>query len=308
MKYWFSFPKLVAFIFISTSILIVSCGKEKSLTGTDAQEEEVAKAAGESSAEAETTFNEFFDDAMGASNDVGVAGSGVFYGRPDSLTPTPRCFTITITHPNNNPFPVIVELDFGTSGCPGPDGRVRRGKIITEYTNRLIYPGAVATTIFVGFYVDAIHVEGKHIITNISDVPVPPANLARKFKVEVINGKLSWPNGNFLEWSSIKTITQFEGLATPDYPKDDGFKIEGAADGYVKRGNLLVRWGSTITEPLLRRLTCRWIVKGRIRTVRANLPNPTNSHWAAVLDFGFGNCDNQATISINGVIRQITLP
>ena len=308
MKYWFSFPKLVAFIFISTLLLIVSCGKEKSQTGTDAQEEEVSKAAGESAAEAETTYNEFFDDAMGVNNDVGVAGSGVFYGRPDTLTPVPRCFTTTITHPTNTQFPVIVELDFGTTGCPGPDGRIRRGKIITEYTNRLIYPGAIATTTFVGFYVDAVHVEGTHKIKNISIYPVPPASFTRNFEVEVINGKLTRPDGNFIEWDSDKTITQVEGLATPDFPKDDAFKIEGSANGYVKKGNLLVRWGSTITEPLLRRLTCRWIVRGRIRTVRVNLPDPNTSHWAAVLDFGLGNCDNQATITINGVTRQITLP
>lgn len=307
MKSRFNLTQIAIFSFFFSFLMVSSCTKETSQTGTDAQEEEVAKAAGESSAEAETTFTGFFDDVMGANNDVGVAGSGVFYSRPDTLTPTPRCFTITITHPNNTTFPAIIELDFGTTGCPGPDGRVRRGKIITEYTNRLIYPGAVATTTFDGFYVDAIHVEGTHIITNTSVTPVPPANVARKFRVEVRNGKLSWPDGNFTEWNSDKTITQVEGLATPDYPKDDAFKIEGAADGYVKRGNLLVRWGSTITEPVLRRLTCRWIVKGRIRTVRANLPNPTNSHWAAVLDFGLGNCDNQATITINGITRQITL-
>lgn len=308
MKSSFNLTLLAILSFFFSLLMVSSCSKETSQTGTDAQEEEVSKAAGESDAEAETTYNEFFDDAMGANNDVGVAGSGVFYTRPDTLTPVPRCFTITITHPTNTPFPVIVELDFGTTGCPGPDGRIRRGKIITEYTYRLIYPGAIATTTFVGFYVDAIHVEGKHIITNISGSPVPPVNIARKFRVKVENGKLTRPDGNFIEWDSDKTITQFEGLATPDYPKDDAFKIEGSADGFVKRGNLLVRWESTITEPLLRRLTCRWIVKGRIRAVRANLPDPNNSRWVAILDFGLGNCDNQATITINGIPRQITLP
>jgi hypothetical protein len=308
MKSRFNLTQLAFFSFFFSLLMVSSCAKEHSQSGTDAQEEEVAKAAGESSAEAETTFNGFFDDAMGASNEVGVAGSGVFYGRPDTLTPMPRCFTITKTYPNGPPFPVIIVLDFGTTGCPGPDGRVRRGKIITEYTNRLIYTGAIATTTFVGFYVDGIHVEGTHKISNISGSPVPPANLARKFRVEVINGKLTGPDGNFIEWDSDKTITQVEGLATPDMPKDDAFEITGAADGYVKRGNLLVRWESTITVPLLRRLTCRWIVRGRIRTVRANLPDPTNSRWAAVLDFGAGNCDNQATITINNITRQITLP
>ncbi len=308
MKYRFSFPKLVSAVFIACLFFIVSCEKEKSQSGTDAQEEEVSSVSGEADAEAESTFNEFFDDVMGANNDVGVGGSGVFFGRPDSLTPVPRCFTITITHPTANPFPVKVVIDFGTTGCPGPDGRVRRGKIITEYTNRLIYPGAMATTTFDHFFVGDVSVEGSHKITNISGSPIPPANLARKFKIEVINGKLTHPNGNYVEWNSTRTITQVEGLATPDMPKDDAFKIEGNGNGLVRRGNLLVRWESTITEPLLRRLTCRWIVKGRVRTVRANLPDPNNSRWVAVLDFGTGGCDNQATITINGRTRQITLP
>jgi len=308
MKSRFNLTQIAILAFFFSLLVVYSCTRETSQSGTDAQEEELAKVVGESDAEAETSFNGFFDDAMGASNEVGVAGSGVFYGRPDTLTPVARCFTITITHPSNTPFPVKVVLDFGTLGCPGPDGRIRRGKIITEYTNRLIYPGAVATTIFDRFYVNDIHVEGTHKISNISAIPVPPANLASKYKVEVMNGKLTRPDGNFIEWNSIRTITQVEGFATPDYPRDDAFKIEGSANGYVKRSNLLVRWESTITEPLLRRLICQWIVKGRIRTVRANLPDPTNSRWVAVLDFGTGNCDNQATITINGVTRQITLP
>ena len=153
---------------------------------------------------------------------------------------------------------------------------------------------------------DAIHVEGTHRVSNISGTPIPPANIARKFKVEVINGKLSRPNGDFVEWNSTKTITQVEGLITPDIFRDDVFKIEGSANGTVRRGTLLVRWESIITEPLVRRFTCRWIVKGRVRTIRANLPS--NTRWIAVLDFGAGVCDNQATITINGVTRQITLP
>ncbi|HUR65800.1 MAG TPA: hypothetical protein VMZ03_05580 [Chitinophagaceae bacterium] len=306
MKNRFNLTSLLVILLISSLLLTISCSKENSQSGTDAEEEEIAQVSAESGAEAETVFNEFFDDAMGADNNVGVSGSGVFFNRGDSLTPVPRCFTITVTHPNGTPFPAIVELNFGTVGCPGPDGRVRRGKMITEYSNRLILPGAVATTTFDGFYVDAVHVEGTHVITNISGAPIPPATIARKFKVEVINGKLSQPNGNFIEWNSTKTITQVDGLLTPDFPRDDAFKIEGAGHGVVKRGNLLARWESSITEPLLRRFTCRWIVKGRIRTVRVNLP--ANSRWVPILDFGAGNCDNQATITINGITRQITLP
>ncbi len=308
MKFRFSVTQLVASIFIFSLVAIVSCGKENSTSGTNAQEEELATATSESDAEAETTFNEFFDDAMGANNDVGIEGSGVFFNRVDSLSPVARCFTVTVTHPNNTPFPAHVVVDFGTTGCPGPDGHVRRGKIIIDYTAKLIYPGAVATTTFDGFYVDNVHVEGTHKISNISVVTTPPTTLILKYKVEVINGKLTKTNGNYVEWNSVRTITQIDGRLTPIDPRDDAFKIEGHASGLVRRSTLLVRWESTITEPLLRRFTCRWIVKGRVRTVRVNLPNPANSPWAAVLDFGAGTCDNQATITINGVPRQLTLP
>jgi hypothetical protein len=174
--------------------------------------------------------------------------------------------------------------------------------VITDYTGRLTYPGSVATTEFDGYYVDNIKVEGRHVITNIGSI-VP---LSRKFRLEVINGKLIKPNGNYTEWNSTRTITQIEGLGTPDIPVDDIFKIEGTSRGRVLRGNLLVGWESTITDPLIRRVTCRWIVKGKIRTVRLNTPG--NSPWIAVLDFGDGACNDQATITINGRTIQITLP
>jgi hypothetical protein len=303
MKSRFKLTHLAVLSFCFSLLMVSSCSKETSQTGTDAQEQEISTASGESSAEAESTFNEMFDDVIGVNNDVGVAGSGVFYGRPDTLTPVARCFTVTITHPTNNPFPVVVVIDFGNVGCPGPDGHIRRGKIRTEYTNRIIYPGAIATTTFQDYFIDAVRVEGTHKITNISTT-----STTRKFKVEVINGKLTKPNGDYIEWNSTNTITQSEGLSTPDNPRDDIFKIEGSASGTVKRGALLARWESNITEPLIKRVTCRWMVKGRIRILRQNLPNPGSSPWAAVLDFGNGDCDNQATITINGVTHQITLP
>ncbi|MEO7922785.1 MAG: hypothetical protein ABIR30_03845 [Chitinophagaceae bacterium] len=284
-------------------LLSVACKKETSRSVTDDQEQETAsQVSGEADGVAEEIFGGLFDDAMGASNDVGVSGSGVFYGRIDTLTPVPRCFTITILHPNNTPFPVRTVIDFGTTGCPGPDGRVRRGKVITDYTARLTYPGATATTEFEGFYVDSFKVEGRHIITNIGSV-VP---LVRKFKVEMIDGKLLKTNGNYITWSSTKTINQFEGLGTPDIPIDDIFKIEGSAHGRVLRGNLLVGWESAIIEPLVKRVTCRWLVRGKIRVIRLN--SPANSPWVAELDFGNGLCNNQATLTINGRTSQITLP
>ncbi|MBL7707699.1 MAG: hypothetical protein JNJ86_01440, partial [Chitinophagaceae bacterium] len=91
----------------------------------------------------------------------------------------------------------------------------------------------------------------------------------------------------------------------PNIPLDDIFKIEGSASGQAQRGNLVVTWESNVIEPLIKRFVCRWIVKGTIKTVRRNAN--ANSPWVAILNFGNGNCDNQAVITINGVSHQITL-
>ena len=294
MKSRFNLTRIAILSFFF-SLLIVSCSKENSRSGTDDEQEVTAsKISSESDGQAELIFNGFFDDAMGVSDEVGMFGTGVF-GRINA------CPTVTVIHLNPPAvFPIKVILDFGNAGCTGNDGHLRSGKIITEYTARLIYPGAIATTSFDGFYIDSIHVEGTHKITNTSS-----GTTNRQFTTEVRDARLTRPNGDYTKWKSDKVITQVEGLMTADF-HDDVFSVTGSAEGQVKKGNLLVGWSSSITEPLMKRFTCRWIVKGRIRTIRINsLPT---SPWVAVLDFGNGNCDNLAIITINGVPHQITLP
>ncbi|HEX4877115.1 MAG TPA: hypothetical protein VFV31_10620 [Chitinophagaceae bacterium] len=298
MKYRIlSLPLAVLFMFFMV-LSVTSCQKEQSQNGTDEQQEmEASKNSGEADGEAEIVFNGVFDDVMGVNDEVGMSGTGIF-GRVTA------CPDVTVTRLNPpDPFPVRVTLDFGT-GCVGRDGHFRKGKIVTVYTNRLIVPGAVATTEFVNFFFDSVSVQGVHKVTNTSS-PVANTPPARQYKVEAINAKLTRPNGNFTEWNSLKVITQVEGFATPA-PLDDIFRIEGNANGRVKRGALLVAWQSTIIEPLMKRFNCRWIVRGKVRIVRLNLS--ANSPWIGVLDFGNGDCDNRATITVNGVTHQITLP
>jgi len=310
MKPKFSLTRLITTVFLFNFLLFFSCKKETSQGGTAAQEEQASMVSSESDGEAEIIFNGLFDDAMGVSDEVGMAGTGVF-GRTSSTNTNigvdaqrvTACYTVTVTHPSNTPFPVRAVVDFGTTGCAGIDGHVRKGKIISEYTNRLIVPGAIATTTFDGFYIDSIKVEGTHKITNGTN-PLS-TQLSRQFTIDVTNARLTRLNGNYTEWSSHKIITQTEGILTPDYPRDDVFKIEGSSHGKVKKGSLLVAWESAIGEPLMKKFFCPWIVKGTIKTARIN--SSTNSAWVALLDFGTGDCDRKATITINGVKYNITL-
>jgi hypothetical protein len=311
MKPKFSLTRLITTVFLFNLLVFFSCAKEGSQNGTPSQQEEQASmVSSESDGEAEIIFNGIFDDAMGVNDDVGMAGTGVF-GRTfltntnggSGMQRLNGCITVTITHPSNTVFPARVVIDFGTAGCLGNDLHVRKGKIISEYTNRLIVPGAIATTTFDGFYIDSIKVEGTYKITNTSSLVT--TQLSRQFTVDIIDGKLYKPNGNYTEWNSHKVITQIEGLLTPDYPRDDIFKIEGSAHGKVKKGSLLVAWESAIIEPLIKKFFCPWIVKGSIKTTRVN--TSANSAWVAVLDFGNGDCDKKAVITINGTAHNITL-
>jgi hypothetical protein len=298
MKHILSLKMGLTLVLALGLLALPGCEKKTDDSTQNQLEEQDSQLSSEADGEADALYNDIFDDVMGVNDEVGVGGTGIF-GRPTN------CPVVTVTRlGTGTPFPVRITMDFGTTGCIGRDGRTRRGKIVSTYTNRLIVPGAIATTTFDGYYVDSTKVEGTHKVTNTGSGQIgnPPAY---QYTVAVTNGKLTRPSGNFIEWNSNKVITQVEGMIT-NLPVDDVFRIEGSSRGRVSRNGRLSLFESNVIEPLMKKFTCRWLVRGRVRTVRVSAANP--NAWVAVLDFGTGTCDNLATITVNGVTRQITLP
>ncbi len=313
MKFFINPTRLLIAFFLFITLIIFSCKKETSETLSSQDEQLANVAASQSDAEAEAIFNGIFDDVMGVNTDVGIGGTGLFmrsmaenYGitgidaRTTNIDPAPPCLTITIEKSTSgtSPFPVTITFDFG-SGCYGPDGHVRKGKIITIYTDRLLHTGAKATLQFEDFYIDSLHIENStsYTITNTG----APDRL--QFTID-IHAKLSKSNGNYTEWYSHKVITRTDGSTTTS-PLDDIMQIEGNASGKVKRNDLAVAWKAAINEPLIKKFTCRWISKGTVKISRENLS--ANSQWIGSLNYGYGDCDKFATLIINGVTIQITL-
>jgi hypothetical protein len=306
--------RLLTAIFLLAIVIVFSCKKETSGTLTSQDEEQANIAATQSDAEAQNVFDGVFDDVLGVNKDVAMGGTGIFgrsaagnyepsylNGRVNITTQLPPCLTITIQHTTTNTFPVQIILDFGSTGCLANDGHWRKGKVIITYSNRLIYPGATATTAFEDFYIDSIHVE------NLTTLKIANVGTQDKLQFQVdVDAKLSKPNGNYNEWHSSKTIKQTFGYVTSS-PLDDVFAIEGYATGKVKRSDLIVAWEAQITKPLVKKFTCRWISDGTVRIARANLSS--NSQWVGTLDYGYryGNCDDRAQLTVNGVSHEITL-
>ena len=285
-------------------LLFNACKKETSGSELSAQDEEQTTViSSQADAEASLAFEDVFDNVIGVNNDVGVGGTGIFgskaQGSLEDVARTTGCFTVNITRINaQEMFPLRVVLDFG-NGCTALDGHVRSGKIITEYSGRLVVPGKFSTTTFENYKIDSFLVQGTYKITNTSTAT------NRQFTTDVIDGKISRPSGDYTNWASHRIITQSEGVLTPDFPLDDEFKIEGTGNGKVKRGGYLIAWQSEISEPLRKRFTCRWISKGVIKIRRERLAS--SSVWVGILDYGAGDCDNKAILKINNIDHQISL-
>jgi hypothetical protein len=303
--------KILISILILGALFIVSCKKELS-----SQDELTANiVSSESDAEATSVFNGVFDDVMGADivkNEGGLTGTGIFGLNSISSIPTggstsrgdtlPSCSSVTIAHLNTNFFPVKITIEFSANGCLCNDGHTRKGKIIMTYTNKLSLPGSTATTTFENYWIDSIHVEGTHTITNTST----STTTAQIYAIDV-NSKLSKLNGDYNEWQCHYVMTQTEAIGYPiQYVQQYVFRISpGSATGKTRRNNVLTSWRADIIEPLIKRYNCHWISKGTVRIIRENLA--TNSPWVGNLNYGTGICDNRAVLTVNGNVHEITL-
>ncbi len=292
---------LLAFSLIG-AISFSGCKKDENITSLATTETDPVELAATQDATAEDAASEAqYDDVFNITasmnksevgEDLGVSAnvSGLFELGSTTTTNTARCFTITVAPNIPHVFPKTVTVDFG-AGCLGRDGKYRKGKIVSIYTNPMVLPGAKVSTTFVGYYVDSFNIEGTHITENTST-----SNM-QGWKVKVIDGKITNTNSNrWRKWNSVKDVLQITGNGTPNFPLDDIYKIDGAATGSNLAGH---SWSSLITESLIKKFTCPWIVQGKVRLNRDGR--------TALLDYGNGNCDNQAIIYINGVPHIIYL-
>lgn len=282
-----------AFLLLGT-LTLTACKKEKST----AQDETTTMENTENNMEAQAAFDDVFDNSMGigaeSGEDLGITGSIGIYGRMEGgnysgRVDSNRCFTITVMPQQQGVFPKTVTIDFG-AGCTAPNGRVRKGKIITVFTGKMREPGSKATTTFEGYQVDSMSVTGTHEVVNNS------SSSNKIFTIRVIDGKLTWNSGRWVKWNNTRTVTQIEGNGTAFWPLDDVFSITGAGTGENSKGR---SWGHEVVEPLIRKFTCAWTTKGVVRISF----NQTNG----LLDFGNGDCDNKATLTVNGRVKIITL-
>ena len=257
-------------------------------TGCRKNDSEIDKdtASAYDNALAEATFNDVANISDEASTGSVTSLKG---GSSDGILSA--CATVTFT---TTPTDTIMTIDFGPVNCMCLDGRNRRGQIIVTWSGAYKDPGHVHTITFNNYFVNDNQVLGTKTVTNNGI----NGNGNLSYSIDV-NGSiiLSAANGGgTISWTSQRTREFILGSSTIPWG-DDVYLITGSASGTSSKGHSFT---ATITNAVRKELACHFLVSG---TIEFNLSGKA----MRTIDFGNGTCDNQATVTINGNVYNITL-
>lgn len=267
------------FVVAAIGITFSSCRKK--------EDKDNDTSAAADNALAEITYNDVNNIA-----DQAATGSLSSYMTPNDNDQRSLLSTCaTITHDTVS-SPRLLTVDFGTSNCLCNDGRYRRGKILISYNGAYRDSASVHTITFDNYFVNDNQVLGSKTVTNMGH------NAAGHLYYTVqVNGQIiKAGGGGTITWTSTRTREWITGESTLIW-SDDSYLITGSANGTNAAGN---SFSANITSPLRKDIGCRYLVSGTI----ALTPSGKATRY---INFGSGSCDDQATVTINGNVYNITL-
>jgi hypothetical protein len=269
--------KTFLFLFLlvaSSSAFLTSCNKDDIIN-----DPEKATTVDQNLILAESTFN-----------DIGNLASSSLSGKGDKLKSSSGCLVVTF---DLTASPYKMTLDFGTANCLCEDGLYRRGKIIVAYTTGIGDSLASLSTTFNNFFVNDNKITGTHILT------YKGHNQAGHSNWDIsVNGAIELASGEgTITYIAAHNSEMIAGEATP-IVNDNVFSNTGSSSGTAITGQAFT---SVITTPLVNKTTCGYFVSGVVEISPAAQPKH-------ILNFGTGDCDNKATVTISGITFEITLP
>lgn len=193
---------------------------------------------------------------------------------------------------------VTKTIDFGTSNCALDNGNTVRGKIIISF---IFQPSATSHTItytFDNFYHNDIKFAGTKTFTRV--MTTNAAGFVRPVVTMNMDMTVTFPNGDIFTRVGTRTREIVEGYTTPSWT-DNIYQITG--NWVTTRPNGTTRT-ATITTPLKIRLSC--IAQQKPVTVKGVISFVSGTNTASI-DYGNGDCDNAAVLTINGVSSTINI-
>lgn len=265
-----------------------SCRKDK-MTDPEEKDRDTSSAADQSLAS--TTVNDMTSIADEAGRTYSVSS---FKTTDTEGILSTSCATVTV---DSSAAPArTITVNFGTSNCLCNDGRYRRGVLEFSFTGKYRDSLTVITVTPQNYFVNDNQVTGTKSITN-------KGHNGSNHLVYEINANIQIIKANgagIVSWQSTRQREWVAGESTMIW-SDDVYSVTGNASGTTANGNTFT---SVITTPLVRNMAigCR---KHFVSGVLEHTPAGKATRY---IDFGNGACDDQATVTINGVTYTITLP
>ena len=276
------FLKLFLILFLIP--LIISCDKDKEETIRDSDIDTMTD---------EAIASHIFNDVFAQVSIGGWLADQAIRTPVKSVSAAEggACPDITITPFNTTEWPKTVVLDFGDQCIV--DGITRAGKIIITASKRFWEKGSEWSIEFDDFYFQ------NHRIQGTKSVSFNGRNEDNNFNwdISVQDAVITSPAQASIQWSAERNREWIDGDHTPLNPANNEYLIRGTGSGISSAG---IIYSTTIREPLNILLSCPWVRSGVLVIDAAGRPETE-------VDFGDGECNSSATITVNGQSTEISL-
>ena len=219
------------------------------------------------------------------------------------------CATVSL---NNK----IVTVDFG-AGCLGLDGRIRTGKLFFDYSasspNTAVYyrnPGFAASVTSQNYSVDGYQV--NILNKSIRNTSQANANLTWSITANIQitkpgnAGTITWSCNRTKELVNTSDTSCYKGQSVAINWQRAIVKLNGSSSGTNAKNESFTATASN----LVRDFNCApdQAKPKRHPFISGTLNYTPGQRPARLINYGSGTCDQNATITVNGVTYNITLP
>ena len=190
----------------------------------------------------------------------------------------PECAVMTeVTGPNDT-FPKTYTIDFGDS-CTH-NGITRSGILVFTLDNDFYVNGSTLTISHENYTLNGYGIEGEVVYVNQSSSLFNP-----EWTSTITNGEVTNPDGEIFIHNGTRAVQQIGGVTTPEDWSDNIYKSVSGNHIVTKPNGANLT--ATILSPIIKDASCDYASEGSVTLQGETLDG--------VLDFGNGDCDNQAT-------------
>jgi hypothetical protein len=172
-----------------------------------------------------------------------------------------------------------------------------KGKIIISFSKNFTTPIKTISYTLVGFYHNGKLIEGSKTITyELKSTELLAA--IHPVSTHTIDVKITFPDGTIYTRIGTRVREMIEGMTSITNWEDNVFLVWGYNITTFPNGS---KYTCTIKTPLRINMSCKmpFPVKGVIEIMK--------NDGKATLDYGNGDCDDLATMTVNGVSKEIHL-